>query len=38
MTVVVKRAYSKIHMQDFQHLFGEYFAISNTTVNNNLAQ
>ena len=38
MQAVVNRASSKIHMQDLQHLFCEYFAISNTTVNDNLAQ
>jgi len=38
MQAVVKRASSKLHIQDLQHLFGEYFAISNTTVNDKLAR
>jgi ribosomal protein S18 acetylase RimI-like enzyme len=38
MQAVVEKASSKTHKQDLQHLFCEYFAISNTTVNDNLAQ
>lgn len=38
MQTVVNRINSEIHLQDLQQLFCEYFAISNTPVNETLAQ